>query len=75
VRLIKTLPRYRCDHCRHTATREAMERHERICWKNPDRFCDLCQNKGSYGDVDGLPVIPCYWCSQRKTEWPFQKSA
>lgn len=65
MRPVKTQPRFRCDFCRKVSTRAAMEKHERICWNNPDRYCDLCDNKG-YHD-DGYPSgEPCHYCSQRK---------
>ena len=67
MRLIKTLPRYHCDFCSRTSTREAMVRHERICWGNPDRVCPSCKGKGVYEEDFGAGVYkePCYFCGQR----------
>jgi hypothetical protein len=48
-----------------------MERHERICWQNPNRVCDHCGNKGeilmeSGADIGGVDLFePCYYCAQR----------
>ena len=73
MRLIKTRPRFHCDFCSHTATEEAMRRHEPICWKNPNRHCPSCDDKGVYpgedlGDGLYLPGEPCYYCRQRHDE-------
>lgn len=70
MRLIKTLPRYHCDFCSHTATQGAMERHERICWLNPNRHCESCNDTGfypgeAYDELGMLPGEPCYYCSKR----------
>jgi hypothetical protein len=67
MRLIKTLPRYHCDFCSHTSTQAAMERHERICWGNPDRYCSSCKGKGVYSEDFGAGVFrePCHYCGQR----------
>ena len=67
MRLIKAKPRYHCDFCSHTATKAAMEAHERICWKNPNRYCESCENKGYY-PADYYSghnqEEPCYYCNQ-----------
>lgn len=65
MRLIKTKPRYHCDFCSHTSTKAAMESHEKICWKNPNRYCESCNNTGIYpGEVDQADE-PCYYCKKR----------
>lgn len=46
-----------------------MERHERICWKNPNRFCENCNNRGYHSEHENGIIYhqePCYFCSQRK---------
>lgn len=66
MRLVNSRPRYHCDYCRKILTKDAMERHEIICWKNPNRFCASCNNTGFYpGEEVGLANYPCYFCSQR----------
>ncbi len=65
MRLIKTRPRYHCDFCSHTATEDAMAKHERICWLNPNRHCASCNDTGVYPGEDGMPDEPCYYCKQR----------
>lgn len=66
MRQIKTRPRFHCDFCSHTSTKAAMESHERICWKNPNRHCESCNDTGFYReDYGGGDVTePCYWCSK-----------
>ncbi len=58
-RLVNSKPRFRCDFCRYQATEPTVIRHERFCWNNPDRFCDLCQNEGWIDDRE------CYYCAKR----------
>ena len=66
MRPVRQRPKFRCDFCNKTGTRASMEAHEPICWKNPDRFCDLCQNTGEV--TEGAPgyriLVPCLYCSQ-----------
>ena|SRR3990167_11208005 len=78
MKAVKTLQKYKCDFCRKRSVKSAMERHEKICWRNPDRFCELCQNKGEYvecygdlieeGDCGLSETMPCHYCSQRDLE-------
>lgn len=65
LRSIKTLPRFHCDYCSHTSTEKAMIAHEKICWLNPNRYCDSCKNEGVYAGENGLPDEPCYYCDKR----------
>jgi len=66
LRLIKTRPRYHCDFCSHTSTKAAMEAHESICWKNPNRHCPSCNDTGFYREDygGGYQDEPCYWCKK-----------
>ena len=46
-----------------------MEAHEKICFRNPKRFCELCKNTGEVvedinGDGSLVHKEPCHWCSQ-----------
>lgn len=67
MRLVKTKSRYRCDFCNRVSTQTPMKRHEVICWRNPNRHCDTCNDRGftfeDYGDGIGQD-IPCHFCSQ-----------
>lgn len=66
---INTRPRYKCVFCTYSATLETVERHEIICWNNPDRYCDNCRNTGRQyvagGDDEPVYSEPCYYCAQR----------
>jgi len=69
MKLVKTQPRYRCAYCTRVSTRIAMGRHEKICFRNPDRFCEACQNTGKIHVVgDGIeePAYyeDCHFCRQ-----------
>lgn len=73
---IKTKPRFRCDFCRFRATRHTVEIHEGRCYKNPNRFCDYCNNKGytvechgdliEEGDCGLSENIVCPYCEKFK---------
>lgn len=47
-----------------------MERHERRCWNNPNRFCDACQNTGKVYEAydSGGGYAPCYYCAKFKPQ-------
>lgn len=69
--LMKTKPKYRCQFCRYAATLPSVEKHEKICWRNPDRFCPNCKNTGQQyligGDGDPMYTEPCIYCSKNTT--------
>lgn len=53
----------------------AVEKHEGICYQNPNRYCDFCENKGffdeTYDDVIGSEAPlrrPCPYCSKEDKE-------
>ena len=70
MRPVKTRLRWRCDFCRYSSSSvTGMEVHERRCWKNPNRICDLCGNTGimehdGMGDGSGIYEEPCFYCKQ-----------
>lgn len=66
MRPVKTKQRYRCDYCRYTSSSvPGMARHEGICWRNPDRYCPNCSNRG-YHEWSEYQQEPCFFCSQRR---------
>lgn len=68
---IKTQQRYRCDFCKRTSIKSAMERHEKRCFRNPNRVCDYCNNKGYTVEeiVDHYDLkVDCPYCSRRNKE-------
>lgn len=44
-----------------------MERHEKICFRNPNRFCEYCENKGYTMEIiaEGFPAqkTDCPYCA------------
>lgn len=70
---VKTQPRFKCDYCNRRSTKSAMERHEVICWNNPNRYCDYCENKGYIEEDLGegteyskIVTTPCVYCEKVK---------
>lgn len=71
---VKVQRRYRCNFCKYKATKRRMEWHEPMCFRNPERFCENCRNRGytteCHGDLIekddcGLSEeIPCPYCSR-----------
>lgn len=65
MKLVKSKPRYRCDYCKKVAGEVQITNHEKICYKNPDRFCELCQNRKRLYEVEEDRVgIPCPYCEK-----------
>lgn len=67
---VKTMPRFKCDFCKKRGVRAAMEKHERRCYRNPNRFCDGCQNTGKMkfeeyqGDYEVWVEGDCTYCAK-----------
>jgi len=54
---------YHCDFCnRKNFQREAMVRHEKTCYYNPDRVCLICNDKKQWGDGIHEPIEYCGAC-------------
>ena len=77
MREVKVQRRFKCDFCKRRSVKSAMERHEKICFRNPNRFCDECKNTGivrNHVAGDGItePAYydehPCVYCSKRDPE-------
>lgn len=71
------MPRFKCGFCKRRSTKSVMEKHEKRCFRNPNRFCDYCQNKGFTHEHivgDGINEeafyqdVPCPFCSKRDPE-------
>lgn len=60
--------RFRCDFCEKPKTyytESGCRRHERICFYNPNRECDTCENNGFLEELtpgSGISAIDCYSC-------------
>ena len=69
---VKVMKRYKCDFCKRRSIKSVMELHERRCFRNPNRFCDYCENQGFTMDtiLENYPEqkTPCPYCSQRDLE-------
>lgn len=67
MKAVKTLQRYKCDFCKKRSVKHVMEKHERRCYRNPNRYCDFCENVGfteeDHGSI-GIQKHPCHYCSQ-----------
>lgn len=57
---VKQQPKFKCDFCKKRSTRAVMETHERRCFRNPNRFCEACQNTKNYSGTPG----DCPYCSK-----------
>jgi len=52
-----------CDFCdRRNVKKETMERHEKMCYYNPDRECPFCHGKKQWGDGIHEPIEYCGAC-------------
>ena len=65
---VKTQPRYKCDFCKKRSVKAVMKLHEKRCFRNPNRFCDNCGNRGFTMEetIEGYPdqKVDCIYCSQ-----------
>lgn len=64
---VRTQKRYQCGFCKRRSNKPSMEKHEIICYKNPNRYCETCKNTGEITDDingDGSLVSrePCPYC-------------
>lgn len=72
MRRVRPFTRFRCDYCRKTGGARSITRHERVCYKNPNRFCPLCENdkNGIWVAGDGRTepayYMPCDACEISK---------
>lgn len=73
---VKSNPRYRCAYCRRISTKAAMERHERRCFRNPNRECDACRNTGIIEENRPFPhkdiQEECPYCAKFKAWKDYQ---
>lgn len=65
---VKVQKRYKCDFCKYRSVKHVVAKHEKRCYRNPDRFCDFCENNGFTMEciADGFPdqKIDCHYCSK-----------
>lgn len=66
---VRTMPKFKCEFCKKRSTRAVMEIHEKRCFRNPNRFCDRCENTGKAYEMSlgghkiGEP-FPCPYCAR-----------
>lgn len=67
MQAVRTQQKYKCDFCKRRSTKAVMTKHERRCFRNPNRYCDHCENKGYTDEKEGIYTYkaPCQYCSQR----------
>lgn len=67
---VKTQKRYKCDFCKKRSTKSVMTLHEKRCFRNPNRFCDFCENNGHTTEEENgcRYEVPCPYCSRRNPE-------
>lgn len=76
---VKVMPKFKCDFCKKRSIRSVMELHEKRCFRNPNRFCEFCDNKGVYTETYGDLVydgdgglrddnVKCPYCSRFNPE-------
>ena len=68
---VKVMPKYKCDFCNKRSVKLTMLLHEKRCFRNPNRFCDYCENKGfteeDYSDIvegSSSVKVDCPYCSR-----------
>lgn len=66
MKAVKTMQKYKCEFCSKRSVKHAMELHEKRCYRNPNRFCDYCENKRFVIEsVDHYQVKQnCPYCSR-----------
>ena len=66
MKKVKTQQRYKCDFCKKRSIKSVIELHERRCFRNPNRFCDFCENKGYTMETENYTDFKqdCHYCSR-----------
>lgn len=52
---VKVYPKFKCDFCKKRAVKASMEKHEIICWYNPNRKCRTCDGEGTQFFANAYP--------------------
>ena len=71
MKQVKTQQKFKCDFCKKRSIKSVIAKHEPRCFRNPNRFCDNCQNKGYteeiMGETEGYTQtekLDCYYCGK-----------
>lgn len=65
MKKVRTLQRYKCDFCKYRSVKHIVAIHEKRCFRNPNRYCDFCENKGyieEYHEGIGTQKHNCPYC-------------
>lgn len=68
---VKVMPKFRCDFCKKRSIKSVMELHEKRCFRNPNRYCDYCDNKGftlETIEIGFEAKVDCPFCSRFNPE-------
>lgn len=67
MKKVRTMQRYQCDFCKKRSVKHIMEIHEKRCFRNPNRFCDYCDNEGTTTEFDENTdtnyLLDCPYCA------------
>lgn len=61
---VKVLQRFQCDFCKKRSVKHVIALHEKRCYRNPNRFCDACDNTGKVDSGHEGYLIDCDYCSK-----------
>lgn len=68
MKLVKTQQKYKCDFCKYRSVKHRVAIHEKRCFRNPNRFCDFCDNTGKIDSEHienyGTYKVDCPYCSK-----------
>ena len=66
MKVVRTLQKYKCDFCNYRSIKHVVATHEKRCFRNPDRYCDYCENKGyimEHYEEHGSQKLDCPYCA------------
>ena len=67
MKAVRTLQKYQCDFCKKRSVKHVIAIHEKRCFRNPNRYCDFCDNTGEVSEViEGVGEYTqgCPYCSR-----------
>lgn len=60
------MQKYKCDFCQKRSVKRIIEVHEKRCFRNPNRFCDNCNNTGEVEVMENGMTYKekCVYCAR-----------